>query len=129
MYDYYTCTSNEGINLPSISTVETCLAPACNRDLVSEPGPAPTSQTWQSNTSATRAILSISKGNVLFQQKKSFLHDKFIMTVKYICNSCNLIYKQRECSLSTKKIISTWQVHHFMYMYMYTWHDNIIPLL
>ena len=45
MYDYYTCTSNEGINLPSISTAERCLAPACNRDLVSEPGPAPTSQT------------------------------------------------------------------------------------
>lgn len=54
-------TSKEGRNLLSISTAATCLAPACSKDLVSDPGPAPTSQTWQSNTSATFAILSVYK--------------------------------------------------------------------
>ena len=54
-------TSKEGRNLLSISTAAICLAPACSKDLVSDPGPAPTSQTWQSNTSATFAILSVYK--------------------------------------------------------------------
>lgn len=59
----YCRTSNDGKNLPSISTAPTCLAPARNKERVSEPGPAPTSHTSQSNTSETRAILS----EIMFQ--------------------------------------------------------------
>ena len=54
-------TSNDGRNLLSISTAATCLDPPCNKDLVREPGPAPTSHTWQSKTSATFAILSVNQ--------------------------------------------------------------------
>jgi hypothetical protein len=49
------------MNLRSISTAATCLAAACKTDRVNDPGPEPTSQTKQSNTSASPAILSVVK--------------------------------------------------------------------
>lgn len=52
-------TSRAGINLRSISTAATCLAPARNTERVKDPGPEPTSHTKQSNTSASLAILSV----------------------------------------------------------------------
>ena len=54
-------TSRAGMNLRSISTAATCLAPACNTERVKDPGPEPTSHTKQSNTSASLAILSARK--------------------------------------------------------------------
>ena len=55
-------TSSAGMNLQSISTAATCLAPARNTERVKDPGPEPTSHTKQSKTSASLAILSVKEG-------------------------------------------------------------------
>ena len=56
-------TSKEGTNLLSFSTPITIRGPALSIDLVSAPGPGPTSQTHLSFTlPATRTILSAARG-------------------------------------------------------------------
>jgi hypothetical protein len=61
IYKFTHNTSSAGTNLWSISTAATCLAPACKTERVKDQGPEPTSQTKQSNTSASPAILSAVK--------------------------------------------------------------------
>ena len=56
-------TSSEGMNLLSFSIPMTRRGPAFNIDLVSDPGPGPTSQTQPPRISpATRTILSAARG-------------------------------------------------------------------